>query len=327
MPSSIHDDDNAQIWSNSLGILRSGGLLCPLSLNLPSPLNLRGLNVSTLNKRLATDRHVLNFGSVSQALEFSSASLRNVDLTAAQLSSSKWLDCEFESVRFDRAILCDSSFLGCRFSNCTFTTTNLQNSSFSLGRNGAETSIVASTFDGASFRGASCSNPAFRSTLFRSCNLEGFVFDGPMCDGVAFSGSFRELTFRGLPKDDKRNQLRIDLSQAAVMWLNADDGIDLRQVVLPLDGSCIVLKNRIRAIESLCLRLPQEVGATGKKVAGVLQALYSANSISALEPTQDTVFISKAMIADFADTEDNNLVETIFDRIRSIAESEGALVQ
>jgi uncharacterized protein YjbI with pentapeptide repeats len=321
-----NDNDILESWCKALKILRSGGLLCPSSLNLPTPLNLSGLQVSTLKSHMRADRNSADFEQASVSLEFRGARLRNVDFSEAQLSSSEWLDCTFESVCFDRAALCQSRFFGCQFNSCTFTSANLQNCSFSMGHKGAETSLVASTFDRTDFRGASCSRPVFRSILFRNCALDDFVFDGALCDKVVFLGNFGELTFRGLPKDGERNQLRIDLSQASVTWLNADYGIDLRPVILPLDGSCLVLTNRLRTIETLCVRLPLEAGETGKKVAGALKALFSENSISALESAQDSVLVSKAMIADFADTEDTHVVAAIFDRIRSIAKSDGALV-
>lgn len=260
-------------------------------------------------------------------LEFNGDTLREVDFSKIRLDFSVWNDCCFERICFDAVKLHQVRFFGCRFVNCRFCSADLRDASFSVGRNGIETEIVSTIFEKSDFRGASCSNLVLRSTSFLNCKLDGFVFDGALCDGVAFTGKYKELTFRGVPRDTERNRLRIDLSHAKVVWLNADFGVDLSEVDLPTDGSCFIIKNRLRAVASLCFRLPREAGHAGSLVANVLSGLFSDRGLSALESTQDTILISKEMIADFAETDDETVVNSVFNLVRTICQSDGFLVR
>ena len=260
--------------------------------------------------------------------EFRNATIREADFSRARLDFFEWHDCTFERVCFDHASLQQVRLYGCHFNRCSFRSTDLRDASLSVGSGGAETEFVDTAFHRVDFRGATGCNLVFRSTSFHSCKLDRFVFDGPLCDGVAFLGKCNELTFRGTPKDSERNQLRLDLSRATVKWLNADYGIDLRQVVLPEDGSCLIIQDRIKAIEVLATRLCEnDVGQSGYLVAKMLRGVYSERALSPLELSQDTVLISKAMIADFAETDDVNFVSSIFALIRSTAEAAGHVVR
>jgi hypothetical protein len=89
----------------------------------------------------------------------------------------------------------------------------------------------------------------------------------------------------------------------------------------------LIVKNRLCAIVSLCSRLPQEAGQAGGLVAHMLNGLFSDSAVSTLEPTQDTFLISKEMIADFAETEDANVISSVFNLVRTICQSEGFLVR
>ena len=143
-----------------------------------------------------------------------------------------------------------------------------EGASFSVGRNGRETEIIGAIFEKADFRGVSCHNPVLRSTSFINCQLDGFVFDGPLCEGVSIAGKYNELTIRGTPGEPARNGLRMDLSKASIVWLNADYGVDLTPAILPADGSCFVVKDRLRAVSRLCECLVQEFGDVGGRVGG-----------------------------------------------------------
>jgi hypothetical protein len=109
------------------------------------------------------------------------------------------------------------------------------------------------------------------------------------------------------------------------MWLNVDYGLDLHEVILPSDGSCLIVKGRLRAIECVCSRLQKDAGKYGSLVADVLKGLFSDRAISALEPSQDMILISKSMIADFAETDSMDIVNPLFNLVHAIAKSEGFL--
>lgn len=317
--------EEIQLLRQSFALLQEGGLLAPESLGSPSPLDLRGLSLPTVSKRKFGDLLTAVVDRISGRLEFSSATLRDIDLTNARLSFTVWNNCTFERICFDKSVLNQVRFLGCRLYNCSFRSTDLRDASFSVGHNGAETEIADTMFERSDFRGASCNNPVFRSTSFVNCKLDGFVFDRAFCNNVGFTGKFKELTFRGMPNGGERNLLRINLSHAAIVWLNVDYGLDLHQVILPSDGSCLILKDRLRAIEHICSRLPEDAGKHGTLVAKMLKGLFSDRSISALEPTQDMILISKAMLADFAETDSTDIVNSLFNLLKSIARSEGFL--
>jgi hypothetical protein len=117
----------------------------------------------------------------------------------------------------------------------------------------------------------------------------------------------------------------LDLSKATIVWLSADFGVDLTAVTLPADGSCLVITDRLRAIDAICEGLSHESGELEREVARVLQAIYSERSISPKEASQTTFLISHGMIAELAETHDEPVVRSLFERIRAIAEEGGFL--
>lgn len=318
--------DRMQLFGRALAVLLEGGVLAPESIGLQGPLDLRGIAFPTVSQTKVANSTTNVINRISGRLEFTNATLRDIDLNNARISFSVWRDCTFERVDFGLADMNHVRFFGCRFCNCTFSRTDLRNASFSVGRNGLDTEISATCFDQVDFRNASCSNPVLRLTRFRNCKLDGFVFDGALCEHVAFIGKYPELTFRGVPNDRDRNLLGIDLSHADITWLNADRGLNLQAVIPPLDGSCLIIKERVRAIDCICERLSREAGAHGSLVSAVLVGLFSNRALSPLDACQDMVLISKSMISDFAETTSTQIVNSIFDYVRAIAQSEGFLV-
>lgn len=307
-------------------LLEGNRVLEPKAFGDTARLDLRGLTFPTVTQLEIQGRPSSVVRRVAGRLQFEEATLCDVDLSKARLDFSVWNHCVFERVCFDRASLQQCRFFGCRFVNCSFCAATLRDASFSIGRGGLETEFVGTVFDNADFRGATCSNPILRSTSFLNCKLRGFVFDGALCDNVIFEGEYKELTFRGLPGDSLRNRLCVDLSRARLMWLNADFGIDLEPVALPSDDSCFIIRDRIRTISLLCSDLQQEAGPA-RKIANVLRALYSDRALSPLDRNQDSLLISRAMLADFAETEDPGTVGTPFDLMRNLCQSEGVLVK
>lgn len=305
--------------------LQDKKVLDPASLHLPAPLDLRGLLFPTV-----TEHQVLGLPKGTSRVvgqqSFSDANVGDVDFSQARLDFSIWENCSFERVCFDRTRLQNVRFFGCRFVECTFRSADLRNASFSIGRHGSETEVTSTLFEKADLRGASCSNPVFRSTTFENCRLDGFVFESAVLDQVVFTGEYEELTFRGLAGDVNRNRLMIDLSNAKVMWLHADYGIDLRPVVLPDDGSCLMISDRIRAVPYIAASLGEDQRTESRLVAKMLIGLYSDESMCPLKQDQETLLLSKAMIADFAETTDMGVVDALFGLIRDLARKGGFLV-
>jgi uncharacterized protein YjbI with pentapeptide repeats len=317
--------DDLALLHRVLTTLREQRVLEPGRLGLPDPLDLRGLSVPTVELCKQIGLATMIVSSVTGRQEFSDAALRRIDFSRARLDFSVWNNCCFEHVRFDNAKLQNVRFFGCRFVDCSFRSTSLRDASFSVGRNGTETEIIRTVFEKADFKGASCHNPVLRSTSFLNCKLDGFVFDSALCDSVDIAGEYDELTFRGMPGEPDRNRLRVDLSNASVTWLHADYGVDLAAMTPPADSSCIVITERLRAINVLNARLSQEAGDTGKEVARLLMAIYSDRSMSPMEPSQTTFAITHGQIRSFLETDDEAVTKPVFEKIRSIADQEGFL--
>lgn len=316
--------DGISVLDRAIQALREGKLLEPKTFGQSDPLNLQGMSFPTVGLCKELDLPTVVVNRVVGKQEFSEAILRQIDFSSAQLDFSVWNDCHFEKVSFDNASLQQVRFFGCRFDSCSFRSTDLRDASFSVARTGRESEITHTNFENADFRGASCHNPVLRSTSFVNCKLDGFVFDGATCEAVSFTGRYHELSFRGMPGETARNRLQVDLSRAKIVWLNADFGVDLSETILPADGSCIVIADRLRAVDILCKRLPFEAGEDGVRVAQSLKALFSDTGMSPLEMSQKTLLISLEMIADFAG-KDSNAATMLFATIHSIAESEGVL--
>jgi len=138
-------------------------------------------------------------------------------------------------------------------------------------------------------------------------------------------GRCAALNVRGTPGESERNRFSVDLSDAQITWLNADYGVDLAAAILPSDGSCMVVTDRIRAVEVMGDRLRSSAGVVGRRVADAMTALYSADAISPLEASQTTVFISVGMVEKMSRGSDRQDAETVFGLMRGVAEEEGVL--
>ena len=316
--------DELALLDRVVGAIRERGLLDPATIGGSDPLDLRGLSFPTVTLCNELRLPTAVVSRVAGRQEFADATLRRVDLSGARLDFAVWHNCRFEHVVFDNARLQNVRFFGCRFEGCTFYSANLRDASLAPGRNGDETEVVHCAFEKTDFRGASCQNPVLRSTRFTACKLDGFVFDGVLCDNVEIAGGYKELTFRGIPNAHERNRLKLNLSKASIVWLNADFGIDLSAIVPPADGSCIVILDRLRAVPLLCVQL-SKCGDVGARVAQVIAGLYSDRAMSPLEPSQSTFLISQGMVADFAESNDDSVVMSLFNSIRAIANEEGFL--
>jgi uncharacterized protein YjbI with pentapeptide repeats len=317
--------NDLDILNRAFQAIREFGLIEPGSVSADDPVDLRGMSFPTVTlcKELELPTVVVN--RIAGRQEFQDATIRRVNFSKARLNFSVWNDCHFDHVNFDGARLDSVRFFGCRFDACSFHSVELKDASFSVGRNGRETEINNTVFVKADFRGASCHNPVLRSTSFIDCKMDGFVFDGPLFDAVEIAGTYSELTVRGVHGEPARNRLRADLSKARLTWLNADYGVDLTAAILPADRSCLVITNRLCAVNRLCDRLPLKLGETGDRVARVIEALFGNRAMSPLKPSQTTFLLSRGMIADFAETNDEDVVESVFTRIRLIAEQDGFL--
>lgn len=285
--------------------LRSGRGLRPGGAFAGDPVDLRGLAFPNATLCGRFELPDANVARISGRQEFTSAALRRVDMSKAKLDHSVWNKCGFSQVAFDSARLTGARFFGCAFTDCSFDRTALNDASFSVARDGAETEFDGCAFTKVNFKGVSNHNLVLKSVRFVDCKLDGFVFEQPLCQNVEFRGKYKELTFRGTPRDVDRNRLGLNLSEARLVWLHADDGLDLTQVVLPNDGSCFVVVNRETVIERMCDRL---VNAMPKAMplAKILRGIYTKRSISPLSANQVTVLMSLGMIRELDDklTED-----------------------
>jgi|SRR5262245_119099 len=319
--------EDLQLLDRFAAALQESKLLEPGGPLLGDPVDLKGLAFPTVTQCRELELPTLVVSRICGSRSFDNATLKRVDLSKSILDFSAWNGCHFHEVCFDRAKLRNVRFFGCVFEGCSFRSTDLSDASFSVGHNGAESTILSSLFERAVFRGASCHNLVLKATQFVNCKLGKFVFDSPLCDGVMFIGEYEELTFRGTPREPARNSLKIDLAKADICWLHADHGLDLTCMKLPADGSCMVVTDRLRAVDILADRLESEDDDASKKVAKVIRYVYSNRSVSPLEPAQTTFLISRRMVEDIADKPGAKAVEQVFGRLREIADQEGYLAK
>lgn len=317
--------EDLELLDRFLSTLRETKRLEPGGTIAGDPVNLQGLVFPTVTMCKELELSTVVASRISGSQKFYDVTLKRVDFSEARLDFSVWNDCRFEEVCFDRAKLCNVRFFGCTFGNCTFRSTLLSDASFSVGRIGAETEISDTVFESARFGGASCHNLVLRNCRFVRCKFGSFVFESPLCDHVEFVGRYKQLTFRGMPRDPERNRLRIDLTKTWLCWLNANHGLDLSWVRVPADGSCMVIADRLKAVEVLAEQLDVQGSEAAKKVATLLRKLYTDRSISPLSQDQTTFLLSRAMIEDFAGDAEQGA--ELFEKIRSIAEEEGFLAK
>lgn len=309
-----------------LADLREKKMLSPGAGFEGSPVDLQGLRFPTLPvcETFGVEPELAR--RVCGRQEIRDATLDRVDLKGADLSSCIWDGCTFDKVSFDQSQLGGGRFLGCVFEQCSFQGTNLKNTDFNLSWGGRETEISNTVFDGADFRGASFHNLRCRKSAFLRCKLGPLVFDAPMFQEVVFSGMYKALAFRGMPGEPERNRLGITLADAAITWLEADNGLDLSLIVLPSNGSCAVLRERIHAVEQLAVRLPEVCGPVARVTAATLKRLYSDERASPLSPDQTFFMISKGMLNECDKALSPEDVERVFIAIKSIAGDSGYLV-
>jgi uncharacterized protein YjbI with pentapeptide repeats len=320
-----HED--LQLLDRFAAAVRESKLLEPGGPLPGDPVDLQGLAFPTVTQCEEFALPTAVVSRISGNRVFADATLKRVDLSEALLDFCVWNNCHFQQVSFDRAKLRNVRFFGCVLDGCSFRSTDLSDASFSVGRNGAETHIINTSFEKANFGGASCHNPVLKATQFVNCKLGKFVFDSPLCDGVTFVGKYKELTFRGTPGERGRNNLKVDLTKADVFWFDADHGLDLTWVKLPADASCMLITDRLRAVEVLAKALESEGGEAAKKVAKVLRYVFSDAGVSPDDPAQKMFLISRRMVEDFADEPGEKVVEQIFRRLRETAEQAGCLAK
>jgi hypothetical protein len=257
--------------------------------------------------------------------EFCDAKLSCVNLTRSDLSFSVWHNCSFFRIQFDSAILTNCRFFGCEFNECTFVKTHVEDSSFSLGRIGGETAIRNCTFQGAFFKGASSHNLVCENVHFQNCKLDRFTFESAMCNNVKFTGMYESLVFSGQINDSTRNRVKLDLSEAQFGWFEADNGIEMTDIQLPLDGSCLILKDRISAINELSEQLLREPKYS--VFAKMLKGIYGERGPSPLNRNQTMILLSRLCFVtldeDIGETESVQLIQ----HIRKIAQKLGVLVK
>lgn len=290
------------------------------------PVDLQGLTFPTVAQ--CEEIHVPGIVAtrvIGQKKIFYDAVVRRVDFSHAQLDFSVWNDSRFEQVIFDSATLCQVRFYGCQFVDCSFRFTRLHDATFSVGRNGRETEILRTRFEKCNFGGASSENIVWQDVVFKHCKLQGFVFEASQCDRVSFIGKYKELEFRGTRGEVVRNRPTLSLADANLSWLHANHGIDLSHVILPRDGSCIVILDRLRAVEVIAERLTEMYGERVANLARIFRGIFSNRGQSPLSQDQTMVFVSKRMLGEIGDDLPPEFVATIFDEIKSIAKSMGFL--
>ena len=168
--------------------------------------------------------------------------LRDVDLTAAELTPL-WMErCRLENVVFDRARLDDLSDHGNEFVGCRFDGASLAGAR--LGYEGSR--YRGCVFRGCKFRNAGGIRAEFAGCRFTDCKLEGVDFEASSFEDCAFEGRVRDVWFRGgypypgyerkFGTPRKNRMANVSFADAELEFLVFSDGCDLSTVTLPRKG-------------------------------------------------------------------------------------------
>jgi uncharacterized protein YjbI with pentapeptide repeats len=310
-----------------LSALREGSRTVEPGGSIPGdPVQLQGLEFPTVTlcQQLALPNVVVSRISGRQKIE--QATLRRVDLSNANIAFSVWSECVFQSVRFDGASLANGRFLGCTFEDCTFAGTRLADSGITVSTQGKESSFARCCFEKTNLSSATIMKATFSEIEFKSCSMSGVRFDECRLDKVKFTGSYPEVTLRGASGDPSRNKVQIDLSDAKVVYLDADDGVDLSGVIPPKDGSLLLFRDRLRTMGTIFARLGSEIPAA-RKIADHLSSTFSPSGISPMSADQSTYAVSMKRIAKLDKELPEELVHQIHARLMRIAREEHSLIE
>lgn len=187
--------------------------------------------------------------SFETGLELEKARFHDVDLSYSDFGHGIFRQCTFENVRFREIDSRQWNERGCQFTDVDFSGANLRDAA--IGIDGS--TYIRVSFRKVDFSGASFFRPQFIDCDFCDARLKDVDFFASNFVNCKFSGRLEGVWFRRyypLPQYERQmgkavpNQMRnVDFSEAELWGVTFTGGLDLSHVVLPKDGSHILLRH------------------------------------------------------------------------------------
>jgi uncharacterized protein YjbI with pentapeptide repeats len=187
--------------------------------------------------------------SLESGMELYRAQIRDVDFSYAYFGHAILKQCVFEHVFLTGVENSRWNERGCRFVGVDFTEARLRGAA--IGIDGSIYEHVS--FQGADFTGAVFVRPQFKDCDFSNAKLRQLDFNASNFVNCTFRGKLESVWFRKYypsKSDEQRmgkaspNEMRnVDFSQASLWDVVFTGGVDLSRVILPEDGSHILLRH------------------------------------------------------------------------------------
>lgn len=204
------------------------------------------------------DSDLIDFrGYPAHRILIKDVTLKDIDLSYADFSSS-WIEANrFENCLFENTDFTDSSDHGNKFEECIF-----QNCKFRLAVLGYDGSQFRNcVFRKCEFQRANFIRTEFVNTDFIGCRLKGIDFGASSFDNCKFEGLLEDVWFRGTfplesdiiefgqPKLNK--MLNVSFENADLVDLTISDGCDLSTVRLKENGRYVKYDNWLKRLQFL----------------------------------------------------------------------------
>lgn len=143
-----------------------------------------------------------NINQVTGSLKLRRLSLKNIDLTYADIQQSKWKNCNFQDIVFKHTNCEQLECLNCGFENVVFENTRLSYSYLNI-RTGKQSGFFINVrFIKSLLNETRFSFPVFKDCYFENCNFYAADFDGSRFENTIFKGKINSPWFRKHSKNE-----------------------------------------------------------------------------------------------------------------------------
>lgn len=218
--------------------------------------------IATLRRGHTSERHLLEHTgrtedglvdlrglSFGPGIELARALLRDMDLSHSDIGRGIFRRCTFEGILFREIESRWWNERGCQFTDVDFSQARLCDAAIGIN----ESVYTNVGFRGTDFSGASFYRPQFTRCDFSDAKLKDIDFMVSTFVDCRFRGKLESVWFRRtwpLPRYERKhgkakpNEMRnVDFSEVELWDPMFTGGLDLSQVVLPQDGSCVLFRH------------------------------------------------------------------------------------
>jgi uncharacterized protein YjbI with pentapeptide repeats len=202
---------------------------------------------------------IKSYEKVSGAFLLKNVVIEDVDLSYADLSYTEWQNCKVDASIFTETKFRSVNIAASDFLNSNFTKSDFRNSF--IGQNIAEKSgsFINVKFIESDLSNAGFCFPRVEECLFDNCKLKDTDFDGSRFTNCKFKGLLDSCFFRGYSvhahssflwifnrvrvKEYLNPMQNVDFSEAQFFGVSFTHEINLKQCILPSDGSVLLIED------------------------------------------------------------------------------------